>query len=82
MRGNKMTFPIMVEYYFLKTYMEFKLFILDFGFPKYSPNTCFTKRGNNMTFPIMGKVLEDIIFGVLCVLIALWVLRILIIVSN
>jgi hypothetical protein len=34
-----------------------------------------------MTFPIMSKVLEDILFGIIWILIALWVLRILIIVS-
>jgi hypothetical protein len=35
-----------------------------------------------MTFPIKSKVLEDILFGVIWTSIALWVLRILIIVSN
>jgi hypothetical protein len=65
MRGNKMTFPIMVEYY-LKIFYLILNYLFEFlDLPKYSPNTFFTKRGNNMTFPIMSKVLEDILFGII-----------------
>jgi hypothetical protein len=65
MRGNKMAFPIMVEYYLKIIYLSFKCLFEFLDFHKYSPNTCFTKRGNNMTFPIKSKVLEDILFGVI-----------------